>query len=61
MTIAQQLGVQLIGIVATFVYAAVATYIILIIVRALVGLRVTEDEESEGLDTASHNERGYDL
>ena len=60
-TIAQQLGVQLIGIVATFVYAAVATYIILIIVRALVGLRVTEDEESEGLDTASHNERGYDL
>lgn len=60
-TIVQQLGVQLTGIVATFVYAGVATYIILIIVRALVGLRVTEDEEREGLDTASHNERGYDL
>ncbi|MEH6556649.1 MAG: ammonium transporter [Oceanicoccus sp.] len=60
-TILQQLGVQLTGIVATFVYAGVATYIILIVVRALVGLRVTEDEEREGLDTASHNERGYDL
>jgi Amt family ammonium transporter len=60
-TIPQQLGVQLTGIVATFVYAGVATYIILIVVRALVGLRVTEDEEREGLDTASHNERGYDL
>ena len=60
-TIPQQLGVQLTGIVATFVYAGVATYIILVVVRALVGLRVTEDEEREGLDTVSHNERGYDL
>ena len=60
-TILQQLGVQLTGIVATFVYAGVATYIILVVVRALVGLRVTEDEEREGLDTVSHNERGYDL
>ncbi len=61
MTIASQLGVQLTGIGATFVYTAVVTYILLIIVKSMVGLRVTEDEETEGLDVVAHNERGYDL
>lgn len=61
MTIASQLGVQLTGIAATFVYTAVVTYILLMIVKMLVGLRVTEDEETEGLDVVAHNERGYDL
>jgi Amt family ammonium transporter len=60
-TMGQQLLVQLTGIVAVFVYTAVVTYVILIIIRALIGLRVTEDEERQGLDLVSHNERGYDL
>jgi Amt family ammonium transporter len=60
-TMGQQLFVQLTGIVAVFVYTAVVTYVILIIIRALIGLRVTEDEERQGLDLVSHNERGYDL
>ena len=61
MTISSQLGVQLTGIAATFIYTAVVTYILLKLVKVLVGLRVTEDEETEGLDVVAHNERGYDL
>lgn len=61
MTIMSQLEVQAIGVVATFVYTAVATYIILKIVGMIVGLRVSEEEEQQGLDILSHEERGYDL
>ena len=45
----------------TVVWAALATYIIILVVRATVGLRVNEEDESEGLDLSSHGERGYDL
>ena len=60
-TIGSQLMVQLTGIVATFVYAGVVTWILLKITSALVGLRVTSEEETEGLDVVLHNESGYDL
>jgi len=56
-----QLYVQLIGVVATIVFTAVVTYIILKLIGALVGLRVSEEQETEGLDIALHEERGYDL
>ncbi|HHJ15944.1 MAG TPA: ammonium transporter [Gammaproteobacteria bacterium] len=56
----QQVGVQLTGIVATALYTAVATFVILKVVGMLTGgLRVTPDEESQGLDTTQHEERGY--
>ena len=55
----QQLGVQFIGAATTVVYAAVASYIILKLVDVLVGLRVTADQETEGLDIALHEETGY--
>ena len=42
-------------------YCAVVTFAILKLVDILLGLRVTEDEETEGLDLNQHNERGYDL
>jgi len=61
MTIASQVNVQLIGVVSTFVYTAVATYIILKIVDMITGLRVSAEEEQQGLDIISHEERGYDL
>ncbi len=60
-SIGQQLGIQLIGIVAVFVYTAVLTFVILKLVDVLLGLRVSADEETEGLDIVLHNERGYDL
>jgi len=53
--------VQLIGIVAAIVYTAVVTYAILKLTDALVGNRVSEEDEQEGLDLVAHNERGYDL
>ncbi len=61
MSMGSQLGVQAIGVAATFIYTAVITYILLKVLDALMGLRVTSDEETEGLDIALHDERGYDL
>ena len=58
-SIGDQVGVQAIGILSTFVYTAIVTFIILKIVNAMVGLRVDEDVETQGLDINLHNERGY--
>ena len=56
----QQLGVQFTGVVATAAYTAVATFVILKLVGMLTGgLRVSAEEESQGLDISSHEERGY--
>jgi Amt family ammonium transporter len=52
---------QFLATVITIVWAGIASYVIVLIVKALVGLRVDEDEETEGLDLTSHGERGYDL
>lgn len=60
-TMAQQVGVQLIGIASTFIYTAIVTYILLKVVGMITGLRVTPDEEAQGLDIVDHEERGYDL
>ena len=59
MTIGSQLVVQLTGIVATLVYAGLATFVLLKLVSAIIGLRVSSEEETEGLDVALHNESGY--
>ena len=60
-TIASQFGVQALGALATLAWCAAATFVILKIVGAMVGLRVDKDEETEGLDIAQHDERGYNL
>jgi len=60
-TIAGQLFTQCKGVLVTIVYCGVMSFIILKVVDAVVGLRVTEDEETEGLDIALHDERGYSL
>lgn len=52
-----QVGIQLLGVVATLVYTGVVTYIILKVVDAIMGLRVSEEDEREGLDLALHGER----
>jgi Amt family ammonium transporter len=54
-----QLGVQAIMVVATIAFALVMTFIILSILKAAMGLRVSEEEERMGLDLTQHNERGY--
>jgi Amt family ammonium transporter len=58
-SIAKQLYVQAEGVVITMVWSAIVAYIAFKIVDMLVGLRVTEEEEREGLDIASHGESAY--
>jgi Amt family ammonium transporter len=52
-----QILTQLYGVVVVAAFSAVGTWVVLKIVDAMVGLRVTRDEETEGLDTALHGER----
>jgi Amt family ammonium transporter len=52
---------QLLATIITIVWAGLMSYVLLKITQSLFGLRVTEDEEIEGLDITSHGERGYDL
>ncbi len=56
---AAQLRVQFIGVFATVIYAGLVSFIILKVVDLSLGLRVSEDAETEGLDLALHDERGY--
>ena len=56
-----QVWVQFVGIIATVVFTAIVTWIILKIVDMLLGLRVSEEQELQGLDIVLHDERGYDL
>ncbi len=60
-SIGQQVGVQIVGILATLIYTAVMTLIILKVIDVIMGLRVSEEAEVEGLDIALHDERGYNL
>ena len=52
-----QLKLQAIGVASTLVYSGVMTLILLMVTKALVGLRVGEDEEREGLDIVLHGEQ----
>jgi Amt family ammonium transporter len=56
-----QFQAQLIGVVAVTIFTALVTYLILKFVGLFVALRVSSDEETQGLDIAAHEERGYDL
>ena len=60
-TVGGQFSVQLIGAVATLVWSAVATVVLVKITQAICGLRVSEETAIEGLDFATHGERGYNL
>jgi len=60
-SIGAQLAVQATGVAATLIYTVVATFIILKVVDALIGLRVDDEHETQGLDLVLHDERGYDL
>ncbi len=58
-SVGSQLGAQILGVVFTIVYCAVLSFIILKIVDAVVGLRVSDEDEDRGLDISLHNEQGY--
>ncbi|MCP4126272.1 MAG: ammonium transporter [Gammaproteobacteria bacterium] len=56
-----QVWVQFVGVATTVIFTAVVTYVILKLVGAMVGLRVDEEEEIQGLDIVCHEETGYNL
>jgi Amt family ammonium transporter len=60
-TMGGQVLVQLAGIAATALWSGVITYVLLKVSDAVVGMRVAAEEETEGLDTVLHNEKGYNL
>ena len=57
----EQLMIQLKGIVVIGLWTAIASWVILKLIGSFTALRVTEEEEYEGLDVVEHEERGYDL
>jgi ammonium transporter, Amt family len=61
MTMGKQVGVQLLAIATTIVWSALITAVALKVADVLVGVRVSSEEETEGLDTVLHNETGYNL
>jgi Amt family ammonium transporter len=59
MTIMSQLIVQAEGVIVTIIYGVIVTAIILKVIDIMVGLRISEEDEVEGMDIALHNERAY--
>jgi len=61
MTIGSQFGVQLVGVLATVAWSVFATAIIVLVSKAVCGLRAGDDEMNEGLDLSYHGERDYNF
>ena len=60
-SIGQQFVVQLTGMAATVIWCGGVTFILLKLINAVIPLRVSADEETQGLDLVEHEERGYDI
>jgi Amt family ammonium transporter len=56
-----QVLIQILSVVVTIIYDAIATLVILMVVKALTGLRVSPEEEVVGLDSSQHREKAYNL
>jgi Amt family ammonium transporter len=61
LVIVEQLGIQAIGAFSVLAYTVAATYVLLKLTGMVTTLRMSSDDEIEGLDLVLHNERGYDL
>ena len=61
MTMGKQVMTQIAGILVTAAWSGAISYLLLKLIDALVGLRVSIEQETEGLDTVLHNETGYNL
>jgi Amt family ammonium transporter len=60
-SIGAQFGAQIVGVLATLVWSALLTFLIVKGVQAWVGLRVSDDTEVKGLDITTHGESGYNI
>jgi len=61
MTFAGQLGVQALSVAAVAIYSAVATALIALAVSLFLPMRVSEEDERQGLDIANHGERAWEF
>ena len=59
MTMGSQLGVQALGVVSIAAYTAIMSFALLKVVDVIAEARVSSEDETMGLDTAEHNEKGY--
>ena len=59
--IGAQLWIQLVGAVATIIYSGILTFVLIKVVDLTIGIRVTSEDEAQGLDLALHDERGFTL
>ncbi|GAA0483469.1 ammonium transporter [Salinibacillus aidingensis] len=55
------LGIQALGVVATFAWTFIMTFIVFGVIKAVAGIRVSEEEEISGLDFAEHGSQAYEL
>jgi len=60
-TMGHQVWVQLLSVLTTLIYGGVVRLVLLYLVKLIMGVRVSEEQETEGLDIALHEERGYIL
>ncbi len=60
-SIMDQLSVQALGVIVTIIWCGVLSWLILKFVDIMVGVRVSSEEETEGLDHSMHDETGYNL
>jgi len=60
-SMATQVRIQAIGVLATLVWSGVLSYVLLKLIDAVIGLRVSEEHETQGLDITQHEESGYNL
>jgi Amt family ammonium transporter len=58
----RQVWIQVVSIVGTAAFSAVATFIVIMVTRVITGgIRIDEESEIEGLDNAFHGERGFEM
>jgi Amt family ammonium transporter len=60
MDMVRQVSAQFVGVAATLVWSATATFVLVKILGVVTGLRVNAEQENEGLDLISHGESAYD-
>ncbi|HQU15171.1 MAG: ammonia channel protein [Chromatiales bacterium 21-64-14] len=60
-TVGHQVWVQFIGVMATLAWSGGVSFVLLKVIDAVIGLRVSPEQEAEGLDVALHEESGYNL
>jgi len=61
MGLTSQLGVQVLGVVATGAYAAIVSFVLLKLIGLLTPLRADDETEQQGLDIVQHGETGYNM